>query len=830
MVKIEIFESFSDLIYNPPEEKKVELFKDLWDPNSDLNKNLNESTPKLFNFDINYESVQVDASKLVHPNAPSHWVERKENNVPRQIPGATINGKFYSSLDYAQLYNQTMQARNYLNNRGQWRMNYVLDPAGPLNHPDERKSRAWIPGFCNKMEKALNDPVYMGMPYYQREVPEGANGFFPANPELFETREDKLDNNYYRLKEQQEHLRDVNKNGLQSSGMGSLAAATAKKTGKKKTQEEIDAKMGIRNSITTPSINPKYLDYNAVTKSGEKYWSLGKMQEQMLRSASDFSTKMMSPAERSRALAATMKGYNKAANTDIGTILENCPTVTSNIGTDMYGNTMVGYRPNYISSICDEEGLPTRYFDDNGKSAELTVSDLRKGFGGSFELVDTEDGKKKLRVINTTPDIPMHRVDPGCAKLRCISYHEGENGNRIIDSINIGGEKIIKGEELLKYIDEHNRDEYIKEIIYNDKSRIPTEKEQYFGDDSFFLAKELSRYNEELANALLWYRANAKEEDYKIFIKKCREQLILYRNEDPFCIIKSGVLYSEKIIITKPKPTTLKELEELTKVEEERVKKFGDNIRAKLQLEALKKGTTVEEKVRNLKNVRNLLVIPRDKDLAIGMLEKIFEIVSKPKHEQLNAYHIWKRLAYNPNRDYSDIMANFDKEFDSWWNIPNAKYSADITYADKYNQRMMQLQQGYFDWLETRRIPNNYRAIIAGQRFWKEFNKYSQGMIRPDMSTLEYIQVVPKVYQNMLDEEVRVQNEQRLRRMKTYNPQAYIKLVNQLGQYHEQKQCEMGMFDNPSYTPLYNNPEEYDRRQQLFIEEMFQTRKLGHVL
>lgn len=842
---MDLCKQFIESLPKREESKKVEI-KDIF--NFDSCPKLEDVTTnvaQLVSFETMSEASKAPAremtstKKFIHPNNPANWIERKQVNIPRPNSGMVMNGQYYPPMNYMQMYNNMMQAKNYIQNRGQWQMNYILEPSGPLNHPDEQKSRAWIPKFTEQMQKELNSPVAMGLPYFQKELTQeeefARNGFIPARPEMFESREDKLDKNYYRLKEEQQYFIDKYKNGG-VDGMGSISSNHKKDAARRKTPEEIAMRQSIRNSVTTPSINPKYLDYNSVTKSGEKYWSLSKAQEQM-KCASDFATSMMTPAERSRVLAATMKGYNKAINTEIGSILESSPLDDSE-ESPAYARAGMNQYMNYFnrgySYMTDSDGLPTRYFDDGGKFMEqLTLTDIKNGFGGKFKVIDTDEGKR-IVVTNVSPKIPYDRAEPGCGKVYIINYSEDDdNETTVINSIKVGSGKVLEGEELEQFIEKHNKQEYIKEIISGDKNRVPTEKEQYLGDDLYFLVKELSRYNEELADALLWYKANAKIKDYEMFAKKCREQLILYRNEDPFSIIKSGVFCAgDKLIITQSKPTTLKELESVMKVEEERVAKFGDNQRARLQLEALKKGTTLKEKVCNLKNVRNLLVIEKSKDVAMTILQNILANVSEKRRQQLDAYHIWKRMMFNRNMDYSKIMANFDKDFDEWWNIPNPNTPKDELFIDRYNTRMSQLQQDYFADREAHhRLPNNYRMLNLGRRFWNEYNKVNQGLIRPNMTTAEFFAVLPHYFYNMEEQKALVEGA-KLTKYRGYNPQAYINMANQIGRraYARENPDAPNMYNNPSYTPIYNNPEEYNRRQQMFVEEMFQTRKLGMLL
>lgn len=808
------------------------------------------------------ELEQQDHVYLGHPNDPSHWIERPKPKIayylqytptnpqqPMQQPYYNARQQYYMTPEQQMAINNTAF---YMRNRGPWSMNYVVNKAGPMTHPSQQRTRKWVDEYAQKMEKDLNDPVKLSQPLVEKKKNTAealiGDGFVPAREGMFKSDADLEDNNYYRLKGNMEKLSEISNTSNQKIDVLSKAFKGKHAVKQKKSPEEIAAMQSIRRSTTTPSINPKYLDYNFVGKSGEGYWSLGKAQQQAKQDT------LMTPQERAYANAAALKGYNKACQ--IGSNLETNPLDDTEeseeyqqAGYEQYMQHQYGYMPQYSGAYfggygyTDQYGLPTRWFNDGGKCYLPTAKDYRDGNVYQFELVNEEDKKEDIAIDPVVDD-----SDSFGAQL--ISSYVDKDGIRHIENIyDLDEKRNLTDEELVEEIKKNNSRKDFEDALYAKNHKIKTEKEQFLSDDSYFVAKEISRYNEHLGSILLWYKANAIDRDYRLLLKKCRDQLILYRNEDPFALVKSGIICAaDKLINVGPKPTTEEEMERLTKAEEERAEQFEQKLVesgihrtrahtiAYKELKALSKCRTLDEKVETLRSMRDLQMILREKDFAMQLVEEIYKNFSEMRRQQIFNYELYKKMRIHsyPKSKLADSNENFDQIYDEWWNLPSVDKTEQEDYADKYADRMMSLNQARLDYYANCSIPDSYWNNLCMQRYTQYINETCRDEQGNPLPLFERMS-------NMIYREKEDQLQQQIQ--KGEGIYAILKPKGIAGNYHN---YAMNMLHsptyynqgvptfmqnaNPTYLPIYNRQGEYDNKQQTFIRAMFHKHKMGGVL
>lgn len=811
-------------------------------------------------FSKKYEEKEItDHVYLTHPNDPQKWVEKpiqkpiyylqythENNNNPNT--GITCYNPYYSF----QQQNAIANTAQYMRSRGPWSMNYVVNKAGPISHPDQQRTRSWINDFSKNMEKDLNDPVKMSMPYCKKKENNVqkifGDGFVPAREGMIKSDADLEDNNYYRLKNNMEKISEsLNTENKKVHALSDNKDTTSHKNKRvKKTPEEIEAMRSIRKSKTTPSINPRFLDYNFVGKSGEGYWSLGKAQEQA-KAFND--SNLMSPDERAYAKAASLKGYNRAC--EIGSDLSTNPLDDSeeseeyeNAGYEQYMRMKYGYIPTYSGSYfggygyTDSYGLPTRWFDDHGKCYIPTSTDYKKGRVLEFSIVDEKDDSKNICDSDKEPDKFEFQL--------IFSSTDNEGIMHIKSIYDFTKNRELNKDELIEEIKAQNARKDFEDALYAKRKNILTEKEQYLSDDSYFVAKEISRYNEHLANVLLWYKENAIERDYKLLLSKCRDQLILYRNEDRFALVKAGVIVAgDKLINVNPKPTNEDEIKDLLKKEEIRANKFekelissGINERkayktAYKQIIAISKCKSLDEIIETLRSIRNLQVIPKEKDLAMKIVDKIYSMISDMRKDQIANYELFKkiRIGKYPKSKLADPHDDFDKQYDEWWNSVTNDYTTDNDYSDKYSERMILLNQQRLDWIANNSVSNEYLFNVG----MKKYNDFIASTCRDkDGKELPLFEKMNNVIQKDMEDSVAEYARKGEDIYRLLKPKSVI------GNYHN---YALSMLNNPYYinqglpqsmhtplVPIYNNPGDYENKQQTFIKAMFNKHKMGSVL
>lgn len=802
---------------------------------------------------------ELPAQTIKHPNAKGMWNEPPKIVTTYYVKGYPgdpnlyrYNNRYNNGYTYYDPYQRQMinNAYRYIQNRGPWDTNYIVSQAGPMTHPNQPRSRKWVNEYAEKMKKDLSDPTKIGLPRSSEKVSRIDRmlpGFVPAHPENFKDDADLDDNNYYRMKQNMEDMT------ARMSGRAPMESLSNNKNKyraiQKKTPEELELKKQIRMSKTTPSINPKYLDYNFVGKSGEGYWSLGKAQEM----AKADSQQAFTPQEKAYAKAAALKGYNRACY--IGSDLAQNPLDDSEEGEDYekagyeeYMRQRFGYIPSYDRTYfggygyVDNNGLPTRWFDDRGKMYTPSQLDYNEGRVIRFSVVkisnDTSlNEPESVEITNTNTSIGV----------KVIKFTNREDGGINIDSIyDVTQKKSLVGDELTEIVKKNNSERDKLDAIYAKKKKIPTEREQFMSDDSFFLAKELSRYNEWLADILLWYRKNAIPRDYNIFINKCREQLTLYRNEDPFAVIKSGVINaSKKIIIVNPKPTTDEEIDSLINAEKERADRFkakliesgyseykAANIAYK-ELNAISKCKTFDEKVVCLRSMRNLMVVTAKADMAMQMAEQILSLTTETRRRQITNYELFKKswkLKYDAKK-LADPIDDFDKQYDDWWNLPYSNETSD-SYANAYSDRMLDLNYVRLMQVEENALPGDYLINIWKNNMANFLYNIGHDANGNNVGIFGFSNNMDKFKNDYLRF---YQQKHGLGFYKKFNRMVSPYFHNYaLYMQHNPEYLNQGLptvaHTNPSMVPIFNDPGLYENRQQTFVNAMFHKHKMGSVM
>lgn len=870
---------FCDALMESPPEEKRRIEQERWVRSDEILANIpieGESVntqQQYFDFNRKYEVPNGENYTFTHPNSPDKWVERNVvkryyiDYTPTEEQKAYMQ-QYYNQRRYNQgngYYSPQQQfminnAAQYIRNRGPWSMNYIVNRAGPIAHPNQQRSRKWVNEFANSMEKELNDPVKLAMSDTKEEEKSIAekcvgDGFVPAKEGMFKSKAEVDDNNYYRLKGNMEKINEYQMS--EHDRLNTLSSASKKPTVRKKlSADEALARKNIRMSKSTPSINPKFLDYNFVGKSGEGYWSLAKAQEQLKQNSQNT---MTTAEERSYARAAALKGYNTACK--VGSDLALNPLDDSEegeeyerAGYEQYMRNRFGYVPQFTGSyyggygFTDENGLPTRWFNDGGRCFIPTKRDFERGNVVNMTVVFKEVDETASNNFDDDFESSKDENDID-VNIQVVFYTEDEESIKHIESIyDTKKKRTLTTEEMEEEIKKNNDDKDYNDALYAKKNNIKTEKEQYLSDDSYLVAKELSRYNEHLANVLLWYREKATERDYDIFLNKCRDQLILYRNEDPFASIKNGVIHAgSKLINVNPKPTHEEEIKRLTTEEEKRAERFCNSLIesgmspaeakkiAYKELNILAKCKTIDDKILALRSLRNMCVIPKEKDMAMKIVDKIYSSITTTQKLNISNYEFFKKIkqGFYPKEKLADPNDRFDGKFDEWWNLPTKTTEYDEDFDDRYSKRMIDLNQRRLDYIASHPGRTDYLYNEHARRYNQYINETCRDKDGNSLSLFEKMN-------NMIarDRESAVM-------LANMRGEGIYKIIRPpiISNYHE---YAMNMLRSPSYLnqgmppgifgnnnsmlPIYNQPGAYENKQQTFIKAMFHKRKMGSVM
>ena len=346
-------------------------------------------------------------------------------------------------------------------------------------------------------------------------------------------------------------------------------------------------------------------------------------------------------------------------------------------------------------------------------------------------------------------------------------------------------------------------------------------------DYDYSIAKELRRYNTDLADDFLWYKQNRALDEFERFKQECLAELVKYRNADPMANAKSEITENEDGTFDFKAPTkdyTINDLKEMAeesrkKAEESSTSGLAKNIISSYQKQADIINNAVSNKlgVKDDKmTIRNILdkiaSLNNIQVVAYGDKSVVNKVMSLPPIEvnANNQYKIWKKLK---RMCYSGDKDKFDEEFDRWWFGP--KYlEKQMSKTKKYREYRLKAQ-AVLDAQINREFVTPEKAYAAQMAFRENglasAAKFDQGSVRPDMSLGEWLDnwmFLETRYQEMKVEEYNKNLRNR------YNPKRYMELVEQ-----------SAMQDAAARGEKYHfcDSKEYNDKRQRFISTIFSS-------
>ena len=351
--------------------------------------------------------------------------------------------------------------------------------------------------------------------------------------------------------------------------------------------------------------------------------------------------------------------------------------------------------------------------------------------------------------------------------------------------------------------------------------------------DTYTLAKEIARYNQVLADTLLWYQKNADYHEFLEVKRETQEQLMEYRNRDSLSSAKSSVVIAgDKTVVGEPRPLTIKQLEELAEKEivkhetqEDKEQAIIDGYREfnsplNRQMKAVFNDDTIAGKLRKLQALTNITVIPYGDDRALALLNQRISQMTPFKLSEKENYLTWKSLkrAVCPKEERD----SFDEKFDEWWNAPRLKTPEQKRKAwDKYVDRAIQLNNIHFLQLEMSQPSPEQQAKAYEAAVVKSWREFDEGSINPSMSLLDFFNNFSFLKTRMIEIDIKKQSQD-MRRL--YDPEAYLAEVRR-------HSAIRNFQDGKGYVPTMDlmNKEEYGKKRQLFIDQIFKKANRGTI-
>lgn len=343
----------------------------------------------------------------------------------------------------------------------------------------------------------------------------------------------------------------------------------------------------------------------------------------------------------------------------------------------------------------------------------------------------------------------------------------------------------------------------------------------------YSIAKELRRYDANLADDFLWYKQNRSLEEFEQFKQECLTELFKYRNADPMANAKSEITKKEDGTLDFKAPTksyTIDDLKEMAEKSRKKAEESSTSGLAKSIISSYQKQADIVNKA-----VSNKLGMKDDKMTIRKILDKIAslnniqvvaygdksvvnKVTSLPPIE-VNAntqYKIWKKLK---RMCYSGDKERFDEEFDKWWFGP--KYlEKQMSKTQKYREYRLKAQ-GVLDAQINRELITPEKAYAAQMAFREHglanAAKFDQGSVRPDMTLGEWLDNWMFLETRYMEMKIEEYNRNLRNR---YNPKRYMELVEQSAMQDAAARGE---------TYHFCDSKEYNDKRQRFISTIFSS-------
>lgn len=769
--------------------------------NKEVKLNFIEANRKLYNsgrFDIpeikplklrdfkKSEIKDYNNGTWVHPNDPS-LDEMNKPVVQNQSPLLPlVQHNPIASVQQSELYRQQQRqmyqiGQQYLANRGpvQYQFN---NPNGLMN----------LRRFQDDMNKQLNDPSTIIQSIMPRQEQQ-QSGFVRVN----EVSEEEFKDSHYD-REKQERLQYAEKLKKNKDFGNPNRDINSDEIPKRRLPYQ-EVMKRIRNTNTPTAVD------TFKTKSGDS----------LIRISTDTP---FSSNEQQSAYARAQTQYNEQKKA----ILSRSPIVYNNGSTSprFYNpNDYTNYisntyptRPRYysgygyvgVSGLPDENGLPTVWYNDNGKYLIPTQDDINNQ---SIPIIHTnKDGKEYVPKVVKEESSQWY--------IRTSRIVVLEDGTKVREYYNSKDGSV-------------RRTAYNKDSDdYEDYSGMGKDSiEQMNEDDTAKIATELSRYNVELADIFAWARNCIDYKEFLYLKRDCLDQLIEYRDADPFCLIKSTVvMVKDTILVLKPKPTTLEEIDSLYNTIEsnEHSSMKLDNIYKKY-LFNLDAANTLNEKLEVLWNARDIEVIPRSKDKAYAKAKQIIDNIKDPKvKKNFDRYRFTKSVSRS-NYLEEKKGAIFEKEFASWWNKPREGISKN-QYENLYSERMNILT---INKLYNLKMPPEVNPEVAmrARAFNEEWLRLSEGRFnKPNMTFKDFIVAMNVTEWNIGVEESMRHQFDKWKNTKTDTTECKQSIIDKVLDRNIERLGLSQVTKLPRYAPVslsgIDKTQDTETRRQKFIERL----------
>ncbi len=758
-----------------------------------LNKKIIESgkykLPFIPKIDLTNFKKSIDDSKTVgtwvHPNDPSlDEIDKPKINNPivPLVPHNPIPTAMQSELYRQQQKQMYAIGEQYLANRGPISYQFS-NPNGLMN----------IRTFQDDMNKKLNDPATI----MQTVIPKQNNTpqvpFVPVN---YVSEEEFKDSYYEREKEERrKYAESLKKNNDFGNPNRDISNQSIPK--RRLSYAEMIRR---KNNVNTPTIMENYK-----TKSGDSLFHLSSnntFSENETQSAFNNASKQYE--EQKKAI------LNKAPIAYDGG--QSVPHFYNPNDYSAYINNTYSTRPHYypgygyagVSGLPDDQGLPTVWFNDNNKYLIPTEEDI---------------SKQCIPIIHTNIDNNEY-------------VHEEKNKEKV-KTWTIMFSRITINEDGIKVREFCNtKDDNVKQVlydenfdVYDDYSDMSKDSiDQINEDDTFKIATELSRYNVELADIFAWAKNAIDYKQFLYFKRDCLDQLIEYRDADPFSLIKSTVILTgNTAIVVKPKPTTVEEiiriLNSLKPIEHTSSKL--DNIYKKY-IYQLSNSKSFASKLNILWDARDIEVIPRNKDKAFIKAKSIIKELKDVKaRKNFDRYRFYKSIS----RSYYLQLKKggiFEKEFAEWWNKPRVgldKNKYETMYSVRMNdltiKKLYNLKNYDYNSEITRRI----------NLFNQDWERLSEGRFnKPNMTFSDYIIATNVTNWNIAKEEIMKKQYDTWKNSKTDTSKCNQSIIDKVLDKNIENLGLSQVTKLPRYAPVslsgIDKTLDVETRRQKFIERL----------
>lgn len=841
------------------------MFKSLSDlrkTNEGYETKLLNSNDVLYSNTINYESVQLnfepenlrkkkeDDRKLIDINNLTLSIDRSDEikNIPKPInthpndPSLDINPNQYQQQQVGPMYNQYIQpiVPNYQNSywyqqqkarEYQAGYNYIQN-RGPVyyNFPNNPYGISVLKKFQDDMNQKINDPSQV------------LNGKYNPNNQLGDSiipvdeisAEEYRDKQYERENKQREEIAKTLKEKREFAVPKEIDKNSIPQ--RKMSHKERIEKM---NNTNTPMTDIDKIG-NHVLPSGETVFRL----------SSNPNNQLFSNDESSNAFELAKKRYEEEKRA----ILGRSPLVyqpynqprfyNPNDYTNYVNNNYLsrpyysyGYGYSMIGGNPDVNGLPTVYFDDNGRYLSPTQQEIDEEKVPVIYFRGKSKPLKKQKIINTNPG-------------RIIKfYSEVINGKlvkKISDSINgkwsdkeIEGYYKRYGFRDYKFAATGVNPEPANNTYYENYSNMFQDAvDQNNEDDTAVMCLELSRYNKELSYMYGWLRNILEPSDFILLKHQCLDFLYDVRNIDVFCLIKSSVVISKNQLISlKSKPTDDNELLNLSNEFEhviENVLKRKAQYTNKLDIISVKLNSIIsiirdttkstKDKVEFLKKLRNIELIPVEENKAFKYAQKIMETIPDYKKANYIQYSFWKSIKVKSTLES-------EKSFSEWWNKPRRRMTKN-EYEKAYNYRMQELSMNYLDYIQKNNLGYDPEVVQRNAAAYNEWVRLSEGLFNKPIKTFaDYIKACNVTQYNIDRENLFRQQIEEARKRKTDVTPSQQCILDKVIEKNTER---MGFGESfvqkmPRYTPVsltgIGDDIDVETRRKRFIERIFKSVK-----